>query len=389
MLGNGEREPFLTHVAIEDFRSIRSAQAPLGPLTVIVGRNGAGKSNIVTAIRRFSQLARLVTSWTPMESPDDRSREVPSSGTVKTSVFDPADLHRLSQDRTVNLKLSVGTVAGQHQSPADIKLTYLPEADRPRVDYSASNQDDPTNKGIARLFFLVADVSWLSLDRVGRWDLQGASVDREQQETTVWEEMIAKLDKMYITGPDEHINHHGYPRLFQIESELFGVVLEEPNLEYEMFTRFIDKNLGHNVNQFPFRLMSLGTRQAIPVFTCLVAMATRHSGILLVEEPEISLHPKAQVAVGEYFTRFASEGVQTIFTTHSHYLLLGISKAVREGVLPADDVVVLDCARAAGGTTVNRLPMDHLGRIEGWIPSFAEVDDDLFEHWVRSMPEEN
>ena len=41
----------ITRVQVETFRSITSADVALGPLTVLVGRNGAGKSTFVDVLR--------------------------------------------------------------------------------------------------------------------------------------------------------------------------------------------------------------------------------------------------------------------------------------------------------------------------------------------------
>jgi predicted ATPase len=45
------RIPFLRGVAIEDYKSIGKSFVHLGPLTVLVGRNGSGKSNFLDALR--------------------------------------------------------------------------------------------------------------------------------------------------------------------------------------------------------------------------------------------------------------------------------------------------------------------------------------------------
>lgn len=46
---------FLSRVVLSNYRSIRSADVRLGPLTYLVGRNGAGKSNFLDALRLVSE----------------------------------------------------------------------------------------------------------------------------------------------------------------------------------------------------------------------------------------------------------------------------------------------------------------------------------------------
>jgi hypothetical protein len=65
--------------------------------------------------------------------------------------------------------------------------------------------------------------------------------------------------------------------------------------------------------------------------------------------------------------------------------VLGVCKAVREKVIPAADVLILDCAKGKRGTEVTARSVDESGRIEGWIPSFAEVDEYLFQTWTDSI----
>jgi predicted ATPase len=45
------RHPFITKVSLKNYRSIASCEFTLGPLTLLVGANGAGKSNALDALR--------------------------------------------------------------------------------------------------------------------------------------------------------------------------------------------------------------------------------------------------------------------------------------------------------------------------------------------------
>lgn len=48
----------LTTFTLKDFKSFRKARMPLGPLTVLIGANAAGKSNAIEALRLLSWLAQ-------------------------------------------------------------------------------------------------------------------------------------------------------------------------------------------------------------------------------------------------------------------------------------------------------------------------------------------
>lgn len=48
----------LTSFSLRDFKSFREASLPLGPLTVLIGANAAGKSNAIEALRLLSWLAQ-------------------------------------------------------------------------------------------------------------------------------------------------------------------------------------------------------------------------------------------------------------------------------------------------------------------------------------------
>ena len=51
--------PTLTRVSLRNYKSIPSCQINMAPLTILVGSNGAGKSNFLDALRFTSQALRF------------------------------------------------------------------------------------------------------------------------------------------------------------------------------------------------------------------------------------------------------------------------------------------------------------------------------------------
>lgn len=70
-------------------------------------------------------------------------------------------------------------------------------------------------------------------------------------------------------------------------------------------------------------------------------------GILIIEEPEISLHPAAQAEIWNLFIEWAKErGHQIFFTSHSEYIPKRIARSLRDGEIEQTDVRVLLCEKS-------------------------------------------
>ena len=81
----------------------------------------------------------------------------------------------------------------------------------------------------------------------------------------------------------------------------------------------------------------------------------QNQGIIVVEEPEIFLHPEMQKMAGEILYRLSRKN-QVIFTTHSPNLLSNFStKQIRQMVLDQEG-----CSRARSNTDISRI-LDDLG----------------------------
>ena len=81
-----------------------------------------------------------------------------------------------------------------------------------------------------------------------------------------------------------------------------------------------------------------GLTQVLPIV--VAALSANSDDLLLIENPEVHLHPAGQVGMGEFLAEVASAGVQVVIETHSDHVLNGIRRAVRSGTVPADDVAL-------------------------------------------------
>jgi hypothetical protein len=72
--------------------------------------------------------------------------------------------------------------------------------------------------------------------------------------------------------------------------------------------------------------VGLGVSQTLPILVAL--LSARRRQIVYLEQPEIHLHPRAQVALGPILLETAGRGVTVVCETHSSLLLRSIQTAV-------------------------------------------------------------
>jgi predicted ATPase len=118
--------------------------------------------------------------------------------------------------------------------------------------------------------------------------------------------------------------------------------------------------------------MGEGISQLLPVVSSVVM--TLPGDALLVEQPELHLHPAAQAALGDLFVESITDlhGPQFIVETHSEHLLLRIRRRIAENVISPDLVSVLYISKADGESRVSRLELTQEGNFMDWPPGFFE-----------------
>ena len=82
--------------------------------------------------------------------------------------------------------------------------------------------------------------------------------------------------------------------------------------------------------------VGFGLTHILPiVVACLIAVP---GDVLLVENPEVHLHPAGQALMGKFLATVAKSGIQIIMETHSDHVLNGVRRAVHDQLLHPEQV---------------------------------------------------
>lgn len=119
--------------------------------------------------------------------------------------------------------------------------------------------------------------------------------------------------------------------------------------------------------------MGFGVSQILPVLVAVIA--AEPGRLVYIEQPELHLHPRAQVALAQVLADAAKRGVRIVAETHSSLLLLGVQTLVAEGDLSPELVKLHWFTRREDGVTeVNSADLDEAGAYGEWPEDFDDVD---------------
>ena len=115
--------------------------------------------------------------------------------------------------------------------------------------------------------------------------------------------------------------------------------------------------------------VGFGISQVLPVLV-LCYYAPEGSTIIL-EQPEIHLHPLAQAVLADVFIDVAVErDLQIIFESHSEHLVRRLQRRIAEGAFAQEKTALYFCETKFSESKIRRIELDKFGRVKNWPTDF-------------------
>lgn len=122
---------------------------------------------------------------------------------------------------------------------------------------------------------------------------------------------------------------------YEIEIQRLGVNEELPSVGEFRSLIFKDKRTGAKLSA---QDLGFGISQILPV---IVACTDKRSNLIMIEQPELHIHPKLQLEIAELFRETMAADKQLIIETHSENLILRLQKLVRIGQISSDQISIV------------------------------------------------
>jgi predicted ATPase len=359
----------LKSLALSGWKSIKQTEIDLGPLNVLVGANGSGKSNLISFFKLLNEMI------------GDRLQEyVAVSGGAKSLLyygpkvtpFVEADLRFVTESGESSYFLRLAHAAVDTIIFTEERLTFQrPGFLKPRVEQLGAGHRETQLRGMNQsenqtVRVLRAIVSSCRLFHFHDTSLTAAVrlpgyIEENRHLRPDAGNLAALLRRQRLQAPAVYDR---IVRTIRQINPLFGDFVLEPQTlnpnEIVLNWREKGKDLLFGPHQ-----ISDGTLRAMALVTLLLQREEELPDLIVIDEPELGLHPYAIEVIASLF-RKASHHCQVIISTQSPQLL---------DYFEASEIIVVN--RPEETSEYSRLSEEQLA---SWLEEY-----DLGELWEKNV----
>lgn len=359
----------LKRLALSGFKSIKSIEIELKPLNIMIGANGAGKSNIISFFKMLNEM--MADRFQQYVYVSGRAQSLLHFGSKVTPQIE-ATLEFEVENGLDKYQMRLFHAAGDSLIFAEENLSFLQSGfTTPRVDELGAGHLETRINRAAEEGLQTAKALRYLLNRCRVYHFHDTSPLAEVRQTCYvgdnrWLMPDAgNLAAMLLRFRNED-KGEAYRRIVEttrlIAPFFDDFVLEEDGAARVMLN-WREKGSDRVFGPHQF---SDGTLRAICLATLLLQTKEELPELIIVDEPELGLHPYALTIVAELFRRAA---------LHTQVLISTQSAAFLDNFEP-DDVITV----TRNGNKVSELKRLKLDELAIWLDEYS-----LGEVWIKNI----
>ena len=334
---------------------------------VLVGENGSGKTRIMDSISGFLNCNEVFEfDFFEYDMGEDKYCLKPN----------PAEYRKVQHDRYKNGEKSTTTHYWKmdnynklQEDPDDVRNLGCAYS-RARTGFKTDRIDKSTNLGLD-------EDNHMEDDDFDYTSVKQIMVDVETQDNSDWMELSRNHDSITI---EQFLDRSRMSRFRKAFNSFFE------NIKFERTdVSGVDKRIVFNKNGISIDVDSLSTGEKQVVFRgayLLQNSGRLMNGVVLIDEPELSMHPKWQAKILDYYRDlFKVNGIQNtqmIIATHSDHVL-------RSAMQDPENVKIILLENISGKTEMGPIEKAALSKVNSAEINFlifgmctTEYHDSLF-----------
>lgn len=374
----------LQRIDLRLFKCFELLRLPLASLSLLSGSNASGKSSVLQA---------LVLLHQTMSEHEWSTRLMLNGGSIRlgtvADVVDKVhgrgsfDLRIVTEDEDLSWTFE-GERSDMSLSVKNVSVNGESQDEPAALRYLQPPHDDAT---LSQLTQSILGLTYITAERVGPREFY--SLEDPQTAPVVGPAGEHAVSLLYLGRDERVIDALVKPdapptRLRQVEYQMRsffpGCGLElQPVPQANAVTlgiRTADDTSFHRPVHVGF-----GLTQVFPII--VAGLSAKVGDILLIENPEVHLHPAGQAQMGAFLGDLARAGIQVVIETHSDHVLNGIRRFVKSGGLHAAHVLLhFFVPRSVDASQVISPILDDSGNIDSWPDGFFDQFDKDMNHFA-------
>ena len=385
----------LARIDLRDFKCFTLLRLPLRPLTLLSGTNASGKSSVIQALALLHQTMRE-HEWSSFLMLNGGAVQLGTTADVVDQVHghracsfslhedDGSSVHWEAEGDRTELAMAVKYVrasfadgTGWDAAGSDPLRYLLP-------------RDALTSAKARSLARRVRQLNYLTAERLGPRETY--PLENQRQLPVVGPQGQYTASVLYSGGENRVLKGLAIggtaPTLLRQTQARMGEFFPGCEFVVDDVRKANAVTLGIRTSRrMDFHRpvhTGFGLTQVLPIV--VAALSAAQDGLLLIENPEVHLHPAGQAHMGEFLTEVAAAGVQVILETHSDHVLNGIRRAVKRSAL-SPEAVALHFFRQRkdddeNAAQVQSPVLDRDGNIDSWPDGFFDQFDKDMNHFA-------
>lgn len=380
----------IRELSLGQFKCFEQLSLPLGKLTLLAGVNASGKSTIIQALALLHQSIKEA-EWGSGLILDGNSVRLGALGDVVDKVYGRRSFELGLAGDGFSVRWTFGEPDEQDRESVLVPIHELiwAESDTrtlapPDGSYRAllpAALASPLANGLRQT---LAEIDYVGAERLGPRETYRLAhedwhdyvgVQGERTPGCLWWFGDSPVSDALCVG-DGPKNLRTQTQAW-LERFFAGVMVQvERVLNANLVTLGVRTSAETNFHRPQH--VGYGITHVLPLI--VAGLRARPGRMLVVENPEVHLHPAGQAAMGLFLARVASQGATVVVETHSDHVLNGVRRAVRDGLLATDDVKIhffreRAVAKEAGLAQVVSPTLDGKGNIDHWPEGFFDQFD--------------
>ena len=410
----------ITNITLQNFKCFHSISIDPKLITVFIGPNGTGKSGVMQALLLLKQsrnnVKRLSLNGELIQFPPEAfmwQGPVSRLDGVRLSLFgySPIDSKGIQEPLKFEIDLQYSREASLEADRSSTKWVSS------GLEYEISFDRDPLRP---YLQFLTprGSIDFRLSSQVNGFTVSSGS-GGEDPNLPLWQQLsqapaktLANLKMVpasrgltravYLLGPESSDDISGASGLGEQEDNTVTTLAysrREVEKVSDLMKRITD--VGFRVDTVPpqsakpvsealpgdLSLLAEGFGTNALVLLLFEMVRTVPGATVLIEEPEIHLHPKAQADLASVLVEEAKlSDKQIVMTTHSEHVAGRLLTLVAEGTLSADELAIYSFEKDKKGVcSASKIEVTDRGQVNRGLKSFFETDMAEMRRYVAAL----